>query len=152
MSEHAPAPPPEPGVIPIRTGVAIPRSELTYRATRSSGPGGQHVNKTSSRVELLWTPATSRGLTDEQKVRIITRLGSRLDTAGELRLVSDRTRSQLQNKEDVTERLVELLRAALAPVKLRRPTKVSKAVKARRLDSKRRHGEKKADRKRKHDD
>lgn len=152
MSEPSPAPAPEPGRLTIRPGVAIPRSELTYRATRSGGPGGQHVNKTSSRVEVVWTPATSRGLTDDQRARVISRLATRLDTAGELRLVSDRTRSQLQNKEDVTERLADLLRAALAPRKVRRTTKVSKAVKARRLDAKRRHGEKKADRKRRGDD
>jgi ribosome-associated protein len=152
MSEHPTAPAPEPGLLVIRPGVAIPRSELAYRATRSGGPGGQHVNKTSSRVEVLWTPANSRSLTADQRARIITRLATRLDTAGELRLVSDRTRSQLQNKEDVTERLADLLRAALAPKKVRRATKVSKTVKARRLDAKRRHGEKKADRKRRSDD
>ena len=148
MSAVPPRPAPEPGVLPIRAGIAIPRSELTYRATRSSGPGGQHVNKTSSRVEVTWIPAESRGLTPEQRVRIIDRLTNRLDTAGVLRLVSDRTRSQLQNKEDVTERLAELLKAALTPKKARRATKVSKAVKARRLDAKRRHGEKKAARRR----
>ncbi|HET7041612.1 MAG TPA: alternative ribosome rescue aminoacyl-tRNA hydrolase ArfB [Gemmatimonadales bacterium] len=152
MSVTSSAPGPEPGVLPIRPGVAIPRSELTYRATRSGGPGGQHVNKTASRVEVTWTPATSQGLTPDQRERIIDRLANRLDTTGTLRLVSDRTRSQLQNKEDVTERLAELLRAALTPRKVRRPTKVSKTVKARRLETKRRHGAKKADRRRRNDD
>ena len=148
MSATPPTPPGEDGTLPIRAGVAIPRHELTFKATRSSGPGGQHVNKSSTRVELTWTPSASQGLSSEQLSRLVERLASRLDSKGTLRLVSDRTRSQLQNKEDVTERFVELLRVALTPRKVRRATKVSKGVKARRLDAKRRHGAKKADRRR----
>jgi ribosome-associated protein len=97
---------------------------------------------------LTWTPSASLGLGPEQAARLIERLASRLDGRGTLRLISDRTRSQLQNKEDVTARFVELLRTALTPRKIRRATKVSKGVKARRLDAKRRHGAKKADRRR----
>lgn len=140
------------GSLPIRAGVAVPRHELTFKATRSSGPGGQHVNKTSSRVELTWSPGTSQALSPELRERALHKLANRLDGRGVLHLVSDRTRSQFQNKEDVTERFVELLRAALTIPKVRRPTKVSKGVKARRLDAKKRHGAKKADRRRKDHD
>jgi len=151
--------PPTPGatpgsenLLPIRAGVTVPRHELTFRATRSSGPGGQHVNKTSSRVELTWSVATSSALSPELRHRLLTKLATRLDGEGVLRLVSDRTRSQLQNREDVTERFVELVRQALTIPKLRRATKVSKGVKARRLDAKKRHGAKKAERRRGRDD
>ena len=147
----APPRPPKPvddGSIPIRSGVAVPRHELTYRATRSGGPGGQHVNTSSTRVELTWSVATSRALSPELRARALTRLASRLDGRNVLRLVSDRTRSQLQNKEDVTERFVAVLRAALTLPKARRATKVSKGIKAKRLDAKKRHSAKKADRRR----
>jgi ribosome-associated protein len=140
------------GSIPIRAGVAVPRHELTFKATRSSGPGGQHVNKTSSRVELTWSPGTSTALSPELRARALHKLAARLDGRGVLHLVSDRTRSQLQNKEDVIDRFAEVLRTALTIPKARRPTKVSKGVKARRLDAKKRHGAKKADRRRKDHD
>lgn len=136
------------GSIPIRSGVAVPRHELTYRATRSGGPGGQHVNTSSTRVELTWSVAMSRALSPEMRARALERLATRLDGRGVLRLVSDRTRSQLQNKADVLERFVAVLRAALTLPKARRATKVSKGVKARRLDAKKRHSAKKADRRR----
>ena len=152
MSAEPPAPAPDPGLLPIRHGVAVPRNELTYRASRSGGPGGQHVNKTSSRIELTWSVTTTRALGPELRARALERLATRLDSEGVLRLVSDRTRSQFLNKEDVTERFVEVLRAALTLPKARKATKVSKGVKARRLDAKRRHGEKKADRRRRTDD
>ena len=136
------------GSIPIRSGVAVPRHELTYRATRSGGPGGQHVNTSSTRVELTWSVAMSRALSPEMRARALERLATRLDGRGVLRLVSDRTRSQLQNKVDVTERFVAVLRAALTLPKARRATKVSKGIKAKRLDAKKRHSAKKADRRR----
>ena len=100
----------------IRAGVAVPRHELTFRASRSGGPGGQHVNTSSTRVELTWSVADTRALTPELKARAMSKLATRLDGEGILRLVSDRTRSQAQNKEDVTARFVEVLRAALDPV------------------------------------
>jgi ribosome-associated protein len=146
-------PPPVPhperdSVLPVRSGVSVPRHELTYRASRSGGPGGQHVNTSSTRVELTWSLAATRALSSELKARAQAKLATRLDSEGVLRLVSDRTRSQAQNKEDVTARFVEVLRAALTIPKTRKPTKVSKGVKARRLDAKRRHSAKKADRRR----
>ena len=152
MSLDPSAPGSGPGLLQIRPGLSLPRHELTYRASRSGGPGGQHVNKTSTRIELTWGVTTSPALTDEQRARLLEWLGNRLDSTGTLRIVSDRTRSQLLNREDATERLVELIRAALAPRKLRRATKVSKAVKARRLDAKKKHGAKKAERRRRDHD
>jgi ribosome-associated protein len=140
------------GTLQIRSGVAVPRHELTFRATRSGGPGGQHVNTSSTRVELTWSVWRTNALTPELRQRAVDRLANRIDGEGVLRLVSDRTRSQLQNREDVTERFVEILRAALTVPKARRPTKVSKGVKARRLDAKKRHGAKKAERRRGRDD
>lgn len=140
------------GVLPIRAGVAVPRHELQYRASRSGGPGGQHVNTSSTRVELTWSVPMTSSLSAELKERVLLKLATRLDGEGVLRLVSDRTRSQLQNREDVTDRFVEVLQAALTVPKVRRKTKVSKAAKARRVDSKRRHGAKKADRRRPGDD
>lgn len=134
------------GSIPIRAGVAVPRHELTFKATRSGGPGGQHVNTSSTRVELTWSPGTSQALSPELRARANQRLAKRLDGRGVLHLVSERTRSQLQNKEDVIARFAEILRTALTLPKVRRPTKVSKGVKERRLDSKKRHSAKKADR------
>jgi ribosome-associated protein len=106
------------------------------------------VNTSSTRVELTWSLAATRALSAELKARAMTKLSTRLDGEGTLRLVSDRTRSQAQNKEDVTARFVEVLRAALTVPKVRRATKVSKAAKARRVEAKRRHGAKKADRRR----
>ena len=141
-------PPPTDDAIEIRPGVRVPRHELTFRASRSGGPGGQHVNTSSTRVELTWSVATTRALGPELRARAFARLASRLDGEGVLRLVSDRTRSQLQNKEDVTARFAEVLRAALTLPKARKATKVSRAVKARRLDAKKRHGAKKAERRR----
>ena len=140
------------GSITIRAGIAVPRHELTFKATRSGGPGGQHVNTSSTRVELTWSPGTSQALSPELRARAVQRLAKRLDGRGVLHLVSERTRSQLQNKEDVTARFAEILRAALILPKVRRPTKVSKGVKQRRLDAKKRHGAKKAERRRKEHD
>lgn len=152
MSLDPSAPSDPPGLLFVRPGLSLPRHELTFRATRSGGPGGQHVNKTATRIELTWPLATSPSLSEDQRLRLIERLGHRLDGSGILRLVSDRSRSQLLNREDATDRLVELLRTALTPRKVRKPTKLSKAVKARRLDAKKRHGAKKADRRRRDHD
>ena len=110
------------------------------------------MNTSSTRIELTWSVVDTRALSPELRARAQERLATRLDSRGVLRLVSGRTRSQLQNKEEVTERFVEVLRAALALPKARRATKLSKGVKARRLDAKKRHGEKKADRRRKDHD
>jgi ribosome-associated protein len=131
----------------------VPLAELEFRATRSGGPGGQHVNTSSTRVELVWDLAASPTLTPEQRDRLRQRLATRLDAAGRLRLVSSASRSQLRNREDVTERLRLLLAQALVVPKTRKRTKPSRAAKAARLQGKRRRSATKRDRRRPgHDD
>jgi ribosome-associated protein len=125
----------------------LPLAELEYRASRSGGPGGQHVNTSSTRVEVSWDIAGSPSLSPEQRALLLERLRARLDSTGRLRLVSSGTRSQLRNKEDVTERLREILADALAERKKRKATKPSRAAKAARLEAKRRRASIKARRK-----
>ncbi|HEX7335561.1 MAG TPA: alternative ribosome rescue aminoacyl-tRNA hydrolase ArfB [Gemmatimonadales bacterium] len=122
----------------ITPDLRIPLAELEYRASRSGGPGGQHVNTSSTRIEVWWDVAGSATLTDDQRARLLLRLRPRLDSNGRLRLVSSGSRSQLRNREDVTERLQEVVAAALALRKKRKPTKPSRAAKAARLEAKRR--------------
>src|SRR5215208_4043776 len=125
-------------VLEITPELSIPLGELEYRASRSGGPGGQHVNTSSTRVEVWWDVAWSSAPTTDQRVRLLQKLAARLDSTGRLRLVSSGTRSQLRNREDVTERLKSVVAAALAPRKKRKPTKPSRAAQAARLESKRR--------------
>jgi ribosome-associated protein len=126
------------GFLEITPALGIPLAELDYRASRSSGPGGQHVNTSSTRIEVVWDVATSTALSEGQRSRLLARLGHRLDSAGRLRLVSSEFRSQLRNREAVTERLRTLVAAALAVPKRRKRTRVPAAAKAARLDAKRR--------------
>jgi ribosome-associated protein len=121
----------------IGPDLRIPLSELQYRTSRSGGPGGQHVNTSSTRVEVSWNVASSPSLSPEQRTRLVQQLATRLDTEGQLRLVSSGTRSQLRNKEDVTDRLRSTVAAALVVRKKRKPTKPSRAAKAARLAAKR---------------
>ena len=121
----------------IRAGaVTIPLSELTYRATRAGGPGGQHVNTSSTRVELTWDVGASPSLDDEQRARIIERLKRRIDSSGVLRMTDATTRSQHRNRERVTERFAEVVASAFVEKKKRKPTKVPRAVKEARLEKK----------------
>jgi ribosome-associated protein len=122
----------------IRPELRIPFSEFDYRASRSGGPGGQHVNTSSTRIEVWWDVAQSPSLSPEQRAQLLRRLGPRLDSTGRLRLVSSGSRSQLRNREDVTERLRSVVAAALVVQKKRKPTKPSRAAKAARLEAKRR--------------
>jgi len=115
----------------------IPRSELEFRATRSSGPGGQHVNTSSTRVELWWNLERSAALSEPQRTLLRERLANRLDSEGWLRLVESGTRSQLRNREGVTERFAELLERAIRPRRARRATRVPAQEKRRRLEAKR---------------
>jgi ribosome-associated protein len=116
----------------------LPLSELDYQASRSGGPGGQHVNTSSTRIEVWWDVARSPSLSEEQRAQLLERLRSRLDSTGRLRLVSSASRSQLRNREDVTERLRSVIASALAVRKKRKPTRPSRAAKAARLEAKRR--------------
>jgi ribosome-associated protein len=132
--------------IRVNDTVVVPRDELVARATRSGGAGGQHVNTSSTRIELVWNVGASRALTDEQRERLLQKLSSRLDTDRNLRVVASDRRSQRQNRESAELRLADLVRAALVVPKKRRATKPSRAAKQARLDSKRRVSEKKRER------
>src|SRR5438874_5273940 len=96
-------------VVVINSELSIPRSELSYRASRSGGPGGQHVNTSSTRIELLWNAVSSSAISEEQRARILKKLANRISEDGTLRLVSTGSRSQFQNKEDVTERFARVV-------------------------------------------
>jgi ribosome-associated protein len=124
----------------------VPLAELEFRATRSGGPGGQHVNTSSTRVEVTWDVAASPTLSEEQRERLLLRLATRLDGAGRLRLVSSGSRSQLRNREDVTERLRDIVGRALVVPKARKRTRPPSAAKAARLEHKRRRAATKRDR------
>ena len=124
----------------------IPRDELTAKATRSSGAGGQHVNKTSSRVQLSWNVAESPALEDSQRARLFRKLASRLTADGVLTVSVSDTRSQHRNREIAEERLTELVRHALVVPKTRKPTRPTRAAKEKRLDSKKLHSRKKLNR------
>lgn len=115
----------------------VPRAEVSYRATRAGGPGGQHVNTSSTRVELWWNVRDSGAPSAEQRALLEERLGHRLDQEGWLRLVEAGSRSQLRNRETVTERFLTLIDQALRPKRVRKPTRIPKAEKQRRLESKR---------------
>lgn len=116
--------------------VFIPRSELRYRATRSGGPGGQHVNTSATRVELTFDVAGSPNLSEPERARVREKLAGRIDGDGVLRLTADESRSQHQNKEAVTERFRELLRAALHVPRARKPTRPPRAARELRLQAK----------------
>ena len=100
-------------LLAVNDSLSIPRSELDVRVSRASGAGGQHVNKTSSRVEIFWSIAGSRVLSDEQRARLLDKLSSRLTTEGSIRVVASDMRSQGRNRDLAEERLAELVRRAL---------------------------------------
>lgn len=124
----------------------IPDDELEFKASRSGGAGGQHVNTSSTRIEVSWCPARSRALSETQLARVTTALASRLDSEGWLRIVSSETRSQVQNRERAVARLHELVRRALVVPKARRATKPTRASRQARLDEKKAAGRRKAER------
>ena len=128
------------GDLSLGGGNRIPASELVELASRSGGPGGQHVNTSSTRVTLRWNLRDTRGLRPEAKARALARLAKRLTREGEIVLHADRHRSRHRNRQDARERLQGLVVAALVVETPRRPTKPSRAAKTRRLDSKRRQG------------
>ncbi|HZE05718.1 MAG TPA: alternative ribosome rescue aminoacyl-tRNA hydrolase ArfB [Solirubrobacteraceae bacterium] len=126
--------------IPIRSGVTIPLREVTIRASRSSGPGGQHANVTASRIEASFDVLASRVLSDEQKRRIASRLGPRVVA------VAQDERSQARNRELALERLARRLDAALTRRRPRHATRPTRSSVTRRLDAKRRQSERKRER------
>ena len=125
----------------INSGLSIPLAEVSFRTSRSSGPGGQHVQKSSTRVELLFDIPSSPSLTDKQRERILERLAGYIDTDGVLHLVSQSERSQLRNKKDVIARFQRLLREALRRRKRRKATRPTGASIERRLKTKKRRSE-----------
>lgn len=132
MSEH----------LHIRPDILIPISEITVRTSRSSGPGGQHANVTASRVEAVFDVASSPSLSEDQRRRAMGRVGPRLTA------VAQDARSQSRNRDLALERLRERLERALVVPRTRRPTRPSGGARQRRLDSKRRAGERKRERRR----
>lgn len=143
---------PAPAALRVTAGVRIPLAELTFRATRAGGPGGQHVNTSSTRVELWWDAAASPSLTPVQRQRVLAALGHRLTEDGKLRLVASETRSQSRNREAAVARFRAVLAGALAVRKVRRPTRPSRASKERRLQEKRVRSTRKQERRRPHDE
>jgi ribosome-associated protein len=128
-------------VLRITNTLTIPLSELRFRFARSSGPGGQHVNRSATRVELLFDVAGSPSLTEAQRERALKALASYIDSDGVLHLVSQTFRSQLRNREEVVERFRTLMHKAMRVPKRRRPTRPSRAAQERRLANKRRRSE-----------
>ena len=129
--------------IRITHTVAIPRSELIVRATRSGGPGGQHVNTSSTRIEITWDVIRTRALSDDERTLVLARLGSRVSDEGTVRVVASDSRSQRQNRERAETRLSDLIRRALAVPKARKRTRVPRGAVEARLEDKRRLRERK---------
>jgi ribosome-associated protein len=125
----------------VNDRVSIPRDELSIRASRSGGAGGQHVNTSSTRIELLWNVAQTRALPDDAREGVLQRLRSRTNADGCIRIVSSEHRSQLRNREAAEERLVKLVRSALAIPRSRRKTAPTRASKEARLEAKKRRSE-----------
>ena len=136
----------------VNSHLRLPLAELRYRFVRSSGPGGQHVNKAETQVELTFDVTHSPSLSDVQRQRILSKLKNLIDAEGVLHLTAQSERSQLRNREAVTERFRALLAAALHVPKTRRPTKPSAAAKERRIASKKRRGQAKQNRQIRPDD
>ncbi len=122
-------------------GYEVPLDELRFRFSRSGGPGGQHVSRSATQVELLFDVARSPSLTEEQRALVLRRLRGYIDADGVLHLVSSSTRSQLRNREEVVRRFAQMMERALRVPKPRRPTRPTAAARARRLAEKRHRAE-----------
>ncbi|MFL7900218.1 alternative ribosome rescue aminoacyl-tRNA hydrolase ArfB [Azospirillum argentinense] len=123
-------------MIRVTPRISLDESELQESFIRASGPGGQHVNKTDSAVQLRFDVAASPNIPDDVKARLVRLAGSRMTAAGVLIIIGDTYRSQLRNREDVRERLIDLIRDATVVPKSRRPTKPTLGSKKRRLEAK----------------
>jgi ribosome-associated protein len=124
----------------IADGIEIPDDELTFTASRSGGPGGQHVNKTSSKVTLRFDVAHAPSLPDDVRSRLLDVLGDRVGADGTVRVVCQASRSQFANRKTAEMRLAALLAAALVPEVPRVATKIPRAAKRRRVESKKHRG------------
>jgi ribosome-associated protein len=127
--------------VPVKNGIIIPGHEIEITASRSGGPGGQHVQKASTRITLRWNVKNTRALTDEQKEQVLQKLQARLTTDGDLIIHSSASRSQQQNKEMALARLAQEIRKALHVPKKRMATKLSREAKEARVYAKRQRGE-----------
>ena len=128
-------------LIEIRSNLRIPSSEISFSSSRSSGPGGQNVNKVSTRVTLLFNVAASPNLSKAQKERLGERLGTRISQAGVLQVTSQEHRSQLRNRQAALDRFVSLLREALRQPRPRRPTRKPRRATEERLRHKKQRGQ-----------
>ena len=146
MAEDIQQTPPEHDGIVISAELTIPQAELRFRASRSGGPGGQHVNTSATRIELEFDVDRSPSLTDAQRAAIRARLANRIAADGVLRLASRLSRSQHRNREDVTARFQRLLADALRERKPRKKTKVPRTVQEARLQEKKRRAQTKKQR------
>jgi len=124
----------------IKYGLIIPDDELEISFSRSGGPGGQHVNRTDSRISVRWNIQNSKALTEEQRSRLLTKLHAQLTGQGDLVIHCSTSRSQLQNKTEAFTRLGDVIRQALHVPKKRMATKIPRGVKQARLESKRKTG------------
>ena len=133
-------------MIRVNDELNIPDDEIVFEMSTSSGPGGQHVNRVQTRVTLSFDVGRSMALGDRERARIRDVLASRINKSGQLQIRSERHRSQRMNREDAVRKFAELLRDALIPEAPRKKTRVSRVVKARRLDEKKRRSNVKRDR------
>lgn len=143
---------PETGALEVAPGVRIPFSELLVRAMTGSGPGGQHVNRSATRIELRWNVRATQALSAEQRARVTARLASRLDGEGVLRIVAGEYRSQQQNRRAANERLIAIIARALVVAPTRKATRPTRGSVEQRLNEKRRRADTKQQRRRDTDD
>lgn len=148
----SPSMPSESDALEITPQVRIPMTEIVLTAISGGGPGGQHVNKSATRIALQWNVRTSLALREEQRERLLQQLASRLDTEGQLRIVAGEYRSQQQNRRAALERLQQLVARALVVPRVRRATRPSRGAVQERLTDKRKRAETKRQRRRDHDD
>ena len=130
-------------VLVINSCIQIPLEEFKFTYVRSSGPGGQNVNKVNSKAVLRWAVTTSPSLSDDVRARLLAKIGTQVSNEGDLVISSDRYRDQPRNREDCLEKVCTYVRAAATAPKKRRPTKPGRAAKERRLKSKQTHSQKK---------
>ena len=145
-------PGPSDDALDVAPGVRIPLHEIMVQAISGGGPGGQHVNKSATRIALQWNVRTTRVLREDQRERVLAKLGSRLDSDGAVRIVAGEYRSQQQNRRAALERLQELVARALIVPRVRRATKPTRGSIEQRLTSKKRQGARKQERRRNFDD
>ncbi len=135
----------------VNSRVTIPSGELEITASRSSGPGGQHVNTSDTRIQVRWNIPTTTAVGEVRRERLLTVLSSRLTAAGDLILACDNNRSQRRNRQEVLQRLAGIVRTALVPPRPRKKTRPTAAARRRRLEAKRRQALRKKSRGRVHD-